>query len=191
MITAITAVFRFLYELIKFEPLRNWLKKDKAGEVIVRTAAMYDIMHNMVNVQSEYKIQRFLIISAHNGGENMHTFSPQFTTCRHEAIRPPVTSVRNDYQKLPTDHEYTQILMNVYVHKFVELHTDEMPECLLKSIYQKEGVKHSRLFFIQHTKKEFIFGSIATVDDDREILKSPKVDIALRVAAAKLKQLMK
>jgi hypothetical protein len=111
-----------------------------------------------------------------------------YATVLHEEIRKPMISVKSDYQSLPIDGYYNEMCMKVYLQKDFYINASEMEQdSLLGTIYAKEKVKHSKVFFLKHTKKGFWFCSIATAYD-HNTLDSPEQNLAFRIAVAKIKE---
>lgn len=154
----IAAFIKLLPEVLKFW---KWLRKDRAGEVIVRTAEVYDNMREIVDTKA-YGIGRVLICYAHNGGENLAVGTKSKVTCVHEEVRPPFQNVKKEIQGLDIDGHFNDVLKECYLKKSADLHTVDMPPGILKDRYQKEKITRARLFFLKQSKKHFWYLSVAT-----------------------------
>lgn len=180
MVRTITTFFQTLMEFIMF-----W-KKKRAGDIIVKTAEIYDAMRAVV-LHEKLGVQRFLVIKAHNGGGNFRNDAMTYATVLHEEIRKPMVSVKQDYQSLPIDGHYNDMLKKIYVDGELDLNYERMnKDSLLGNIYSKEGIKHARLFFLKHNKKGFWFCSVATADAKNQLDTSDH-EIAITIAVAKIK----
>lgn len=169
-------------------------QRRKAGEIVVRTSEIYDIMRDLVHVHHEYNIERFMILRAHNGGQDMKEFTPHYVSLVHEDFRHPIKSCKADYQKLDLDGEYIKLLKNLYLKgaEGVSIRTSELEKgSLLRNIYEAEGVLSAKVFFVHHTRKEFILLSVASSRDTLEGYNEPKAKNAIFMAVNKIKRLMK
>jgi hypothetical protein len=179
--TTILEFFKTLMEFVMF-----W-KRKKAGDVIVKTAEIYDEMRKVV-LNYDLGVHRFLIIKAHNGGGDFRNDTMTYATVLHEEIRKPIISVKGDYQGLPIDGYYNEMLKKVYMYDEFYIDASTMKkESLLGTIYDKEKIKHAKVFFLKHSKKGFWFCSIATTQEDNK-LNAPEQTLAFKIAVSKIKQ---
>lgn len=176
-----------LFSLLKaFGPWLKSIGKHKAGDVIVKVAQIYDNMKELLDSE-EFGIERILILYAHNGGDDLVSGKPSYVSCLHEETRHPFTSVKKDYQRLPLDGEYITMLTSLYLNKEINLKTADLKDSLLKNIYLTEGVDHSRLFFLKHTKEAFWFMSIATSKPEA-IFEIPAAKVAITRVVSNIRQ---
>jgi hypothetical protein len=177
-------IFNFLSKVLDF--IMFW-KHKKAGDVIVRTAEIYDEMRKVV-LNYDLGVHRFLIVKAHNGGGDFRNDAMAYATVLHEEIRKPMISVKGDYQNLPIDGYYNEMLKKIYVNNELYIDVDTMDkDSLLGTIYQKEKVKHAKVFFLKHSKKGFWFCTIATAYEHNK-LDEPEQSLAFRIAVSKIKE---
>jgi hypothetical protein len=155
------AAFKFLTEVLKF--IKFW-NRNKAGEAIVRTAEIYDIMRTLVDTPA-YGIGRVLITYSHNGGFNFKAGKPQFNTTLHEMVRYPFKSVKARYTKYPLDEACIEMLTGVYLKKQVDYVVAEMGQTTLRELYTLDGVERTRIFFLKHTKEAMWIMSVSTANE--------------------------
>jgi hypothetical protein len=179
--TAIVKFFTTVMEFVMF-----W-KRNRAGDVIMKTAEIYDEMRKVV-LNYDLGVHRFLVIKAHNGGGDFRNDAMTYATVLHEEIRKPMISVKGDYQSLPIDGYYNEMLKKIYVNGSLYIDASTMEQdTLLGSVYAKEKVKHAQLYFLKHSKKGFWFCSIATAYDQNK-LNDPEQNLAFKIAVSKIKQ---
>lgn len=171
----------FLTELLRFI---RFVKRTKAGDVIVKTAEIYDNMR-MLTTDLSHGIGRVLVLYAHNGGFDLQTGRPAYATCLHEEVRAPFTSVKADYQKIPIDGPYIDMLKQIYLNGYTNINVASMSPCLLKNIYERENVKHARVYFLKHSKEALWYISIAS--DGDATFDTPKTAVALTRAVSNIK----
>lgn len=180
MVKEVLSLFRTLMEFVMF-----W-NKNKAGDVIVRTAEIYDEMRKVV-LNSDLGVHRFLVVKAHNGGGDFRNDAMTYATVLHEEIRKPMVSVKLDYQSLPIDGYYNEMLKKIYVDTELYIDASTMDKnSLLGTIYEKEKVKHAKIYFLKHSKKGFWFCSVASAYEHNK-LDSPEQKLAIKIAVSKIK----
>lgn len=83
-----------------------------------------------------------------------------------ECHKDGLKSLLADYQNIFVDNLYQQMVQDAWHNNHVDYVVADMPDCDLKTIYQREGVKYSRIYTIfanKVTKKTF-FLSVACYD---------------------------
>lgn len=145
---AITEVFRFLNARFA-SPRRQ----------IAKVVGIYDTMHEVLE---QTNIERFLIFKAHNGGGVISSTGDLYVSALYEDYTEPFHSVKSDYQRLPVDIVHAKMLLEIMSKKKIDYKVDEIPMGILKSIYQKEGVKRSLIYFLGQDRKNVYFCSCAT-----------------------------
>lgn len=160
----------------------------KSGSAIKKTAQLYDAMHVVLNEES--KVGSIMIMCTHNSGKNIRTYAPTYISCLHEDYIAPFKSVKSNYQKLNLDKPYWDFISKLIDDKETIIKADELPEgSLLKTIYEAEDVKQSRIFYLKETRKYFFFITFRTRDADKD-LKEPETDLQMRIAVSRIKQLL-
>src|SRR5574339_509013 len=82
----------------------------KPSREIGKVVRIYDALHRVIE---ETKVQRILIIKAHNGGGLIKPDTPLFVSVLYEDYTHPLDTVRNDYQKVEVDEEYIRLLRDL------------------------------------------------------------------------------
>jgi hypothetical protein len=181
MASAIVKFFTTLMEFVMF-----W-KKNKAGDVIVKTAEIYDEMRKVV-LNYELGVHQFLVIKAHNGGGDFRNDAMTYSTVLHEEVRKPMLSVKADYQSVPIDGYYNEMLKKIYVNGSLYIDASTMEQdSLLGEMYVKEKIKHAKVFFLKHSKKGFWFCAIASAYENNS-LDAPEQNLAFKIAVSKIKE---
>lgn len=126
---------------------------------ISKVVAVYDSMHKILD---ETAVERFLIMRAHNSGGIIKPNTPLYTSVIYEDYTHPFKSVKDDYQRLAVDEEYLRMLVSLCSQKSVKVFTSDLPNGMLKSIYEGEGVKYAEFYYLGQDKKNIYYCSCAT-----------------------------
>lgn len=131
-------------------------------------------------------VERFVLFHTHNGNGQPNYFKPyKVSYLQYNAVDP---SHINKYQNIEVDSEYTKMLIDIQDNEGgkIVIKVDDMPECLLKSIYKKEKVKYSEIYFLCATSTGIIYTSLATT---RNINSYGEGKYDINIAVAKLKDI--
>ena len=110
-------------------------------------------------------INRFVLFHTHNGSGQPNYFKPyKVSYLQYNALNP---SVINKYQNIEVDNDYTKMLIEIQENEghFVKRVVTDMDNGLLKTIYLKEAIKYSEVYFLCATNTGIIYTSIATTED--------------------------
>lgn len=160
----------------------------RSGQAIKKTALVYDAMHEVMN--DETQVGSVLILCTHNSGKNLKTYTPMYASCLHEDYIHPFRSIKSDYQKLPIDKTYCQMVSRLIDQKDIVVEETELEKgSLLKSLYDAERIAKSRYFYLRETRKYFFFIVFRT-DNVHKDLYDSNTDLDLRICVSKIKQLL-
>jgi hypothetical protein len=115
------------------------------------------------NIFNKTKADRFLILVAVNGKDYFKEVSVVYEKHKDN----PDLPAKITYKEIRIDEHYTSMLKHVESEEQISLSTKLMQECLLRSFYEIEDVKHSKVMFLgrQEIDKDndfVVFCSIAT-----------------------------
>lgn len=105
----------------------------------------------------ETKADRFLILIAKNGKEDFNIVNVVFE--QHKGNKYRINAIAR-YRNVHIDHLYKQMLKDAEFRGLIELETATMPRCILKSFYENEGIKFSK---VRHLARK-------PIDDDNDFL---------------------
>ena len=80
------------------------------------------------------------------------------------------------------------MLINIQKNGGINLNVDEMPNSLLKRIYQSEGIKYSEVYFLANTEKELYSCSINAITTSEDFL-SPQQRIGIELGINDLRKI--
>lgn len=114
------------------------------------------------------KADRFLILIAKNGVSDFNIVNVVFEQHKKKEYR--INAIAR-YRNVHIDHPYKQMLKEAELKGIVQISTEAMPPSILKTFYEIEGVKHSK---IRHLARKpinegndfLMFSSLSTHDDD-------------------------
>lgn len=151
IITTIIATFQAL-KLKKIEKTKTEIKTEIKNTDIKIDALSYvtdfSVLNGLINIVNDIckntPVDRFLILYGVNGKEAIDTVSVIF---QMENGKWAINAV-NKYKDLSTDTQYKMMLKNIEQNDDELIVVDEMENCMLKSLYEREGVKYSLVKFI-------------------------------------------
>ena len=130
--------------------------------------AQIEVRESMRKVTSESKIDRFLFLEIKNGAnEVVNGVRKRYrVSVIDECHKDGLHSVKGDYQNIFVDDMYQQMIQDAWFKPYVEYDVSKMQDCDLKTIYEREGVKFSRIYtiFVNNDTKKTYFISVATYD---------------------------
>lgn len=116
----------------------------------------------MDQLREKTNIQRILILKSHNGSGVPRPGYNIKVTALYESYEAPFKNVVEDYKNLTVDGKYILMLEDVKLYGYTAFFTANMEECLLKRIYEQEGVLWSYVFYIGRDLNNWYYGSLAT-----------------------------
>jgi hypothetical protein len=167
-------------------------RKKRAGDAFVDYSEITAIIKRLVHEHPELAIERAIVLRAHNGlkGKRLMPGGWKFVSTLANDWRTPFEDIRNDYQELPIDNPYIEMLGGLYLRKELELISEQMTPGMLHDLYAKEGVKYARLFFLNHNEEECWFMSLATSNTDLGF-REDKHRAAVYVAVNRIRKIVK
>lgn len=141
--------------------------------------AQIEVREAMRIITSTTPISRVLFLEMRNGAEKVvdGVFKNYRVSVIDECHKDGVTSIKAGYQNIFVDLQYQQMIQSAWLEHYVDYDVATMPECDLKTIYEGEGVKYSRVYtvFVNKKNKVVNFLSVATYQDsffdDKEVNK--------------------
>lgn len=118
----------------------------------------------MDELRDKTNIERVIVMRCNNG-KGIHRYGFQlYVDGVYQSYEPPFSSVIEHYDQLQLDGAMIKIVQQVYNNGWIAFNTDDMPDCILRSIYESSGVRWAAVYNIGEKKSEgmFYFMSIAT-----------------------------
>jgi len=155
-----------------------WEKKQikkEHNEYINRLKAIADVYNSMDRLQSSERIDRVFLLEISNGGHSPRPGSKLYAKSIKITLEERNFSKEeliNMYEKLPLDYNYIQMIINAQQEGFYYFDTEKEKPCMLKSLYQNEGIQCSEIYHI-HTDidEEKMFILSASTYNDPETFK--------------------
>lgn len=143
--------------------VRHVLEKKKIRDSTIFQKGMnsmnhvYDCLNEVVDKTGA---SRAMILYSQNGGGIPKGSSDLFVTVSHEIHRDS-NSIRQQVQRLPVDQEYIRMLSALLSSKdqCIYVSKDNLPDCLLKDLYNHDGIEQSLMYALQTRKNKFIYCS--------------------------------
>ena len=100
------------------------------------------------------KAERILVFMTHNDGQEITPARKIYSSVLYEVIARPFVSVKQKYQHLPLDGPYMKMLVDVLANGSTSMTLSSMPEGMLKSLYNHEGVKFACQHYLADTQRK-------------------------------------
>ena len=126
--------------------------KDLSLDLEIDLQVFNDVKDIAENILFKTKADRFLILTATNGTRDMRFATAVYE--QHKKTSKVVLSLgaTGKYVKFEFDSAYKKMLKEAEVQGLIELKTEKMSDCDLKSIYENESVKFSDVHFLMRGK---------------------------------------
>jgi hypothetical protein len=168
---------------LRNEQAQKQVSKLKAELTCINVLFEYKLialLNSTVNhIFKETKAERFIILFAINGKTDFNFVS----VCYEKTKTDKGSGAMYRYVRVAIDDDYRQMLKHVEKDKQVYLDVENMPDCLLKNIYQSivEGVTFSGIHFIarhniDQDNDSLVYCSIATTNNE-DFTRSEKTSI--------------
>lgn len=131
---------------------------------------LHETMESAIEVGAAHRI---IIFSAHNSGGLPKPGAPFYASAIHWAVdrqwarNAGLTDEKlRDYNHLELDHAYVSMLAQMITTGEHQFKTAEEPPCMLKSIYESNGVTDSLLVYLGVYDKKMVYASFARYGGD-------------------------
>jgi len=130
------------------------------------------IYDSMQNILDKTQMKRILIFASHNSGQEIKAGVKLYTSVFYEKLNSPFKSVKQEYQDVPLDADYVNMLVEIMTKGEIIVHTNKIQNGLLKAIYDQEGVKLSIVLYLTDSKRKKVwYMSCSTNEDTSELTK--------------------
>lgn len=162
----------------KFNALVMGLSPDQEIEALKRIKTFHTIFER---VRDLAYVDRVLLFTGGNCGGIPDAGKPYIVNCFYGW-----STVVNHHPEdiynfdLRVDSEYIGMVLKMIEHGKVVMTYDKMPDCLLKSYYADEKGKkviQSRIYLLRRTKKQILYCSIASYQNEFNILQVREIDM--------------
>jgi hypothetical protein len=168
MVEFIRTIFLKVFDKLLEKYWKKGDDKSPSPPTIINTmetlARIYSIMDDTLE---ETEFDRFLILKSENGGGIPKLGNHLYTSVIMERHTVPAKVRAMDlYKKIELDRDYITMLTEIYVSGKKRFKVDEMPQGLLKRIYNSEGVKFSKVYHLYTAENAMFYCSVATRSTD-------------------------
>lgn len=133
-------------------------------------------------------IQRALVMKTENGGGKPRLGAHLYASILYEAFKAPLSSTKNDYQRILVDDMYVKMLSDIGPTTHNNLSVNKMKEGLLKRIYLRDSVKYSEVYYLAETDDSFIYMTFSTTDEN-EKFENPNDRVEIDIAVSKIRNI--
>jgi hypothetical protein len=133
-------------------------------------------------------IQRVLVMKTENGGGKPRLGAHLYASILYEAFKAPLSSTKNDYQRILVDDMYVKMLSDIGPTTHNNLSVNKMKDGLLKRIYLRDGVRYSEVYYLTETDDSFIYMTFSTTDEN-ERFEEPNDRVEIDIAVSKIRNI--
>jgi hypothetical protein len=161
---------------------------------VIKSKKVIDLENNneiqpIINrVINETSIQRVLVMKTENSGGKPRLGSHLYASIIYEAYKAPLSSTKNDYQRILVDDMYVKMLSDIGPTEHNTLSINKMKDGLLKRIYLRDGIKYSEVYYLTETDDSFIYITFSTTDDN-EKFETPNDRVEIDIAVSKIRNI--
>lgn len=135
---------------------RNNHLKEKVKTVVTHNRKLLNALYNDFHLFNEIKwvvediykhtgATRFLMLSAKNGKTDFN-----YASCMYEHFKENEIDAIRRYKNVLIDDDYRNMLKKTERDGYIDFKTDDMDDnSVLKAIYLKEGITHSKVMFLK------------------------------------------
>jgi len=173
-------------------------KKDESVDIPTEPATMNSTQfENKIEVQQIVErvmvntgVNRFLVMKTENSGGKPRLGTHLYASVLYESVKPPLVSVKDDYQRLLVDDIYVRMLSDIGPGTANKLKVSDMKDGILRNIYLVEGIRYSEIHYLWETDSAFFYASIATNDEDSSF-DEPLDRVEIEIAISKIREIFK
>lgn len=151
----VETIFSALKEIFKFLTALFVTPKDQIRKVVL----IFDTMNRILG---ESKVQRVLVLRAHNGGGIIKPSGDLYVSAIYDDYREPFEATKQDFQKLEADMQYAKTLLDVIQNGKVRYSIDNMPDGILKRVWKSIGVTHGLIYYLGQDNKNIYLCTCTT-----------------------------
>lgn len=124
-------------------------ERNKPLDVDVELFKFNDLKDAVENVLFTTKADRFLILMAHNGKEEMKFATAIYEQHKNNKELSYSIEATNKYIKIEFDDEYRHMLKEAEKEGVVKMDIKKMKDSLMKNIYLTEKIKQANCYFLK------------------------------------------
>ena len=108
---------------------------------------------------------RVILLASHNGGSTPSIQKPFYSSSILQDFRQSRIHDIPIYTNISIDAHYKRMLIQLMEEDHVTIDVGQLPQSLLKGIYEAEGIQHSFLVGIGLFQKQYLYLSVSRLDD--------------------------
>lgn len=167
----------------------NNIKQDNKSRRLIKSIdveGIPEVQPILNRVIDDTCIQRVLVMKTENGGGKPRLGAHLYASILYEAFKAPLSSTKNDYQRILVDDMYVKMLSDIGPTTHNNLSVNKMKDGLLKRIYLRDGVKYSEVYYLTETDDSFIYMTFSTTDEN-ERFEDPNDRVEIDIAVSKIR----
>jgi hypothetical protein len=140
-----------------------WLarrRRQLASAPVAAIQAVHAIYQELVTLLAETDAKRIVLLRAENSGQIPRAGQPLYVTVAYEVHERGVRRVTSEWQRRPVDQPYVATLVSLAAQGYVELHIQQLPKGILRTVYEADGIERSWLYSLVSTPTAWFYLSI-------------------------------
>jgi len=163
-------------------------KREQTGLTSNNFEGVSDFQDPIDRVLNDTGVQRSLMMKTENGGGKPRLGTHLYASVLYECYKHPLSSVKNDYQRILVDDIYVKMLSDIGPTTSNKLIVSRMKDGILKKIYQREDIIYSEVHYIGETDDAFFYISFSTTNNDDKF-DEPNDRVEIEIAVSKIRRL--
>lgn len=141
------------------------IRKDRFPKYLRDTKLLKIILNSLAH---DLGTARLILLEGHNGGGMPKIGRPFYATIIEE-VAGQLPPIQADFEDVELDIAYISMLCDVYTAGVMAIHTEDLEEGLLKTIYEASGINQSIVFSIGISGKSLYYCSANFTDPDNKM----------------------
>jgi hypothetical protein len=143
------------------------VKKEKQIDAASSIRDISQITKIMREIVADTFFDRFMVFVGEDSAGAIVAGKKLFISSIYEEYDSEAKIEPIEIHRWQADSEYYEMFADMLLKGMIEIETEKMPKCKLKTIYESQGVKRSLVFHLATTKglEKVFFCSIATLRD--------------------------
>lgn len=121
-------------------------------------------------ISSDLSIDYFFLVMVHNGGRRIIPHGFKYWSIVDGSYNKFLMKnfEFSNYQNTNIDFEFAQFVAQVYEKKTMDVQTDHIPAGVLKTNYDFENVKFTRVFYLKQDRRALWYLAVGTTADNEK-----------------------
>jgi phosphopantetheine adenylyltransferase len=165
--TAIATVIMFISKVSQsvYKKVKDKINQNNLMDFVLNSNKASEECQRLVKRKGGYA-DRVFRFYAHNSGGKPNIGKPYYVSAIEGFYRDEdVENRTEDFKKLEVDNLYKSLVIDLIKNKEIEIIVQEMTDCMLKNIYEVEGLKYAKLYYLDISSTDFFYFSVGWYEE--------------------------